>query len=83
MGFVPLDGAVLEGEECIVLAHAHVVARVEPCAALAYENAAGENVFAVEFLYAASLCVGIASVLGGTLTFFVCHILNAFLGFKP
>jgi len=59
-----LDDAVLQGEQAVVFGQADVVARVEPGAALADQDAAGGDDRATEFLDSEALCVGVTTVAG-------------------
>ena len=67
------NGAVYESEEGIILALADVGARMDLGSALTNENVAGENELTVSTLRAETLGLGIAAVLGGAHSFFMCH----------
>ena len=54
--------AVKRGKECIVPAHAHIVARENARAELAYKDAACGHVLAAETFYPAALPLAVASV---------------------
>ena len=57
-----LHGAIGEGEQRVILAHADVVARVEVGATLANDDVAGHDGFAAKLLHAEVLRVRIATV---------------------
>ena len=67
------NGAVYESEEGIILALADVGARMDLGSALTNENVAGENELTVSTLRAETLGLGIAAVLGGAHSLFMCH----------
>lgn len=73
MSLVELDGAVAEGEKRPIAAGADAVAGVVLRAALADDDAAGENLLAAENFHAKTLGVTVAAVAGCSLTFLVCH----------
>ncbi len=73
VSLVELYGTVLEGEQRVVATHADVLAGVVACAALANDDVASDDFFATELLDAEALGVAIASVLTGSLSFFVSH----------
>src|SRR5262249_26948967 len=66
--------AVLEREQRVVLAPAHVDTRRDGRAALPHQDAAGRDPLAAEALHAEALRRGVASVLRARYTFFVCHL---------
>ena len=68
-----LHGSVSEGEQCVVLATANVVARGDVRAALANDDLAGLDGLAAKDLGAEALGVGVATVTGSTLAFLVSH----------
>src|SRR6185436_11463842 len=72
-----LDLAVLEREQRVVGAQAHVRARAHGGAALADQDVAGENAFAAELLHAEALAVRFAAVTGTAACLFVCHVSKA------
>src|SRR5689334_18864821 len=67
------DGAVDQGKEGEVAAHADVGAGMDAGAALADEDVAGAHGLAGEDLDAASLALAVAAVAGAALTFLVRH----------
>lgn len=73
LGCFPFHLAILEGEKRVVVADAHVVARMEARTALADQNGTCQYGLSIVALDAQSLAVAVASVLTGSLTFFVCH----------
>lgn len=72
-GGIPFDKAVAEGEEGVIATDANIVARVEASAALADEDGAGLDGLSIVAFDAEAFAVAIATVLTGSLTFFVCH----------
>lgn len=70
---IPLDGAILESEKGMVAANPHVAAGMEARAPLADQDRPGEYEFAAETLDAQPLGMAVTAVLGGALSFFVCH----------
>ena len=56
------DLAVDKGEQGVVAAAAHVLARMDVGAALTHQNVAGQHELAVGALYAQALGLGIAAV---------------------
>ena len=69
-----LDLTLDEREEGVVLATADVLAGVDVSAVLADENLAGLHGLTVKTLGAQTLAAGVATIAGGTETFFVCHV---------
>ena len=69
-----LDLALGKCEKRIVLTAADVLTGVDVGAALTNDDLAGLHELTVETLGAETLTAGIASVTGGTKTFFVCHV---------
>src|SRR5215208_3747578 len=65
--------AVHQREQRVVLADAHIRARVEPGAALAHDDGAGADQFAAERLHAEHLGLGIPPVSRRAAAFFLCH----------
>tara|TARA_B100001123_G_scaffold303946_1_gene339299 strand:+ start:146 stop:544 length:399 start_codon:yes stop_codon:yes gene_type:complete len=70
--------SITKGKECEVLAHANVLARVKTGSALAQDNVPRNDGLAAKFLDSQTLAVAVASVLGGALPFFVCHLKFSF-----
>ena len=70
-----LNGAINKGEQRVILAAAHVDAGVDVRAVLTNENGARRHGLAGEALAAQALAAGIATITGGTESFFVCHVL--------
>jgi len=68
-----LYDAVFEREERIVSATANVIARGELSATLAYEDVAGDDVFAPKLLDTQPLCMTVAAVPRATACFLVRH----------
>src|SRR3954466_9312007 len=71
-----LDGARRFGEQRVVLADAHALARPEARAALADDDLAAGHGLAGEDLHAEALGVGVAAVAGGAEALLVCHLLR-------
>jgi hypothetical protein len=71
---VEADSAVHEGEDGVVAAETDVLAGHELRAALADDDIAGDNRLAAEHFNAETLADAIASVLDGSLTFFMSHL---------
>ena len=69
-----LNLALDEREEGVVLATTDVLAGVDMGAVLADENLAGLHGLTVITLGAQTLAARVATVAGGTETFFVCHV---------
>src|SRR6185312_12715154 len=67
------DLAILEREQGVVGARAHIVTRAHRCAALANDDVPGQDALAAEDFHAQSLGVGIAAVLGTAACLFMCH----------
>lgn len=65
--------AVNECEKRIVFSQANVVARMNFGSYLPHDNGARVNFFTAIYFDAASLRVGVSSVAGASLTFFMCH----------
>ena len=65
--------AVDEGEDGVIAAEADTLAWVPLGAALTDEDISSDDALATEFLHAAALAVGIASVLDAALSFFMGH----------
>ena len=65
--------AVYQCENRVVLAHANIAAWVPLGSDLTDQDVAWSHQLATKLLHAASLGVGIATVTGRSLTFFVCH----------
>ena len=74
-----LHFAGLKREQSIVLADAHVKARVVVGAALAYQNFTSVNQLTAETLDAQALRVRITTVVGRTETFLMCHCYTPYL----
>ncbi len=72
---VEIDSARDECEECVIVPHADVPAGMPFGSALACEDIPGENSLAAELFNASPLCIGIASVACGPLSFLMCHSL--------
>ena len=70
-----LYSAVNKSEQCIVRTLADIVASVDMCTSLSYQNASGVNLLHVSALYAKSLGLGVTAVLSRTHTFFMSEIL--------
>src|ERR1700733_5076488 len=73
VGLVELDGAVAEREERPIAAGADALAGVVLGAALADDDAAGEDLLAAKNFDAQALGSAVATVAGGFLTCFMCH----------
>ena len=73
------DDAIDLGEQGIVLADAHVVARMEVRAALAHEDVAGEHELAVRTLGSEPLALAVTAVARGTDALFMCKQLQIHL----
>lgn len=71
--FGELYGAVHEGVESVVFAHAYVEARVVYGAALALDDVAGFGKLATEDFHAQTFAFRFAAVLRTTDAFFMCH----------
>ena len=71
---VGLHLAINEGEDGVVAAEADILAWKELRPALADDDVAGDDDLAAEFLDAEALADAIASVLDGSLTFFMSHL---------
>mgnify|MGYP000739033422 CR=1 FL=1 len=69
-----LNLALDKREEGVVLTTADVLAGVDVGAVLADENLAGLHGLTVKTLGAQTLAAGVATIAGGTETFFVCHV---------
>ena len=65
------DLAVGKGEQRVVAAAAHVLARMDVGAALTHQNVASQHELPVSALGAKALGLGITAVLGGAHTFFM------------
>ena len=74
--------AIDQCEERVVFALTDAFPGLELCAELAYEDVAGDNLFAAVSFDAAPLAIGIPTVAAGALTFFMCHGGSTF-GAKP
>jgi hypothetical protein len=70
---IEADQAIGQREQGVVAADTHATTGVIPGSALADKDRSGGHKSAVRSLYAKALAVGIASVLYGALTFFMCH----------
>lgn len=70
---VEVDVAVDQREEREIGALADALSGMELCADLPDEDIARPYFLPAEPLDAAALCIGIASVSAGTLSFFMCH----------
>lgn len=68
-----LHRTIDERVDGVVLAKADVVTRVDGCTTLTQNDAARENCLTAEALHTESFCIGVATVLGRTAAFFVCH----------
>ena len=69
-----MNCAVFESEKRVVAAHTYIFTGVDFCAALTNEDVAGKYILTVSSLYAEALGLAVAAVLGGTHTFFMCHL---------
>ena len=67
------DDAIHEGEERIVFAFSHVVARMDSGAALAYNNRTGANLLTAKGFDAQTLALAVATVARTADTFFMGH----------
>ena len=67
------DVAVYQSKQGVVFAHAHVVASVKACAALAHDDGASADEFAAKCLDAEHLRVRVATVARGAAAFFFCY----------
>ena len=76
-----LHDAITLGVEGVVLAHTNVLARVVLGAALTDDDVASDGCLSTENFHSESLTCGLATVLGTTDAFFVCHISSVFSGF--
>ena len=65
------------GEKSIIAALTNIVARVELCSSLSYQDAACAYKLTVTGLDSKAFRLGIAAVLGTTYTFFTCHVLTS------
>ncbi len=70
---VEFHKAVFECEEGVIASDADVVSGVETCSTLAEDDVSGNDGLTAKFFNAKTFGDAIASVLGATLTFFVCH----------
>ncbi len=68
------DGTVSKSEKGIVLALAYVGTRMDLGTALADEDVSGKNELTVSPLNAKAFGLGIAAVLGGAHSLFMCHL---------
>ena len=66
-----------KSEQCEIFAHSYATSSMNLGACLAYKNITCFNVHTIGTLDAAELRIGIATVTGRTLTFFVCHDCNS------
>ena len=66
--------AVHEGIECVVTAHADVLAGIVLRATLANDDVTSNAVLTTKNLHTESLCCRLAAVLRTTYTFFMCHV---------
>ena len=70
-----LDRAIDEREKRVVLATTNVSTGVDVRTVLTNENGARRHGLAGEALAAQALAAGVATITGGTESFFVCHVL--------
>lgn len=75
------DMPVDDSEQGVIVALSHAASRTPFGAALTDQNVARGDDFAAEFFDAAALCVGIAAVAAGSLTFLMCHFFTRMVGF--
>jgi hypothetical protein len=68
----PSDG----GEDRVILAHAHALARPPLGAALTHDDVARDHGLAAEFLHAKAPARTVATVAGATACFFMCHLVS-------
>ncbi len=68
-----MNEAIDQGVEGEIGALSDPRAGVKTIAHLADENVSGPHLFAAESFYATTLCIAVATVSAGTLSFFVCH----------
>ena len=70
-----LYGAVNKSEQRIIGTLAYIIAGMNMCASLSYQNGACAYLLHISALYAKSLGLGVTAVLGRTHTFFMSEIL--------
>src|SRR5690606_715644 len=68
-----LDGAGLEGEQRVILGSGDLIPRLELRTALAHDDRTHLGCLPAIELDASELRVGVATVLGRSLSFFMCH----------
>jgi hypothetical protein len=69
----PLYPPVFQSEKGMIAPHADVTSGVKASPALAHEDPAREDFLTIVAFYPEALCIAIATVATGSLTFFVCH----------
>src|SRR5258708_2196497 len=77
LGLVEDDGAVDEGEQGVVPAHADILAAMELSAALPHQDVAGQPVLAAELLHAEAAPFRIAAVARAAACLFMSHVPRA------
>ena len=70
------DNPRFGGEEGVIIASADVEAGLELCSTLANDDGPGFCGLSAVELDASELGIGVATVFGGTLSFFMCHIVT-------
>ena len=78
-----LDDAINLREQGVIGTATDVLAGLERCAALTYEDRTPSDNLATKTLYAQPLCIGVTAIFGASQTFLMCHCFASCSGPEP